>query len=190
MSDIKIPYVKEGDLDYVDLIDKQVKYCQSADENGNFPQLPNAESTPLINEVVEDKLKKEGVGGVEVVTPKSDEQLQKEFLESEENINNALSLASQVLEVVGDNWFTSLRLARKGQLTEIVATQKMQLLKMFGLAQVKIGNFRDGKDNVRKPMWKITIGKEHKVKALKDVIQYHQDCIDNFQSELNSLQNA
>lgn len=123
---------------------------------------------------------------------KSDEEMMQEFLSSEENKANAVRLADQIQQLVGKNWFTVGRLANKAKISRQVAYQKVQMAKMFGFAQVKIGEFRDLEKNKRdevigKPMFKIAIPDSEKIKAYQDIIQYHKNQIADFELKIKML---
>lgn len=117
----------------------------------------------------------------------AEEQALEQFLEKEENRQNALRLANHIRECVGDNWFSVNRLVSKSGESRETAFQKIQLCKMFGLAEQKIGNYRDGKDSVRMPLFKITISKEDKIRAYQQIIRYHLDQINHFELQIKQL---
>lgn len=110
-----------------------------------------------------------------------DQQEYDKWLADPQNRENALSLASQIADVVGKNWFSITRLCSKAHLGRQDAYQKVQLCKLFGFIEMRLGNYRDGKENVQVPLFKVTISKEEKIKALDQIIQYHRDQIEAFE---------
>lgn len=117
----------------------------------------------------------------------SEKEKVERFLASEDNRQNALRLADQIQQCVGKNWFSLNRLVKKTGETNMTAFQKLQLCKMFKLVETKMGNFRDGRENSKVPLFKITISNEDRIKALNQIIQYHRDQIEHFETEIKQL---
>lgn len=127
------------------------------------------------------------VSAQEIENQLSEQEKLAQFLASEDNRQNALHLADQIQQCVGANWFSLNRLVKKSGESNITAHQKLQLCKMFGLVETKIGNFRDGKDNNQVPLFKIVISKDDRIKALQQIIQYHRDQIERFETQIKQL---
>lgn len=123
-----------------------------------------------------------------VVQQLSEQEQERLFVSNPDNQRNAISLAQQIEACVGKNWFTVTRFASKAGLDRQIATMKLQMCKMFGLAEVKMGDFTDGRKNLRVPMFKITLSKEARVKAIEQVIEYHQNQILALQSQIKVFQ--
>lgn len=151
-----------------------INFIQVLDDQGNPSPQPEVELTTASSEVVE-------VPKQKLTQQQIDQQQYDEWLVNPQNKENALSLASQIIDVVGKNWFSITRLCSKAHIGRQDAYQKVQMCKLFGYAEVRLGNYRDGRENVQVPLFKITISKEDKVKALDQIIQYHKDQIEAFE---------
>jgi hypothetical protein len=119
---------------------------------------------------------------------KTEEEEEREFFASEENKKNALVLANQIRDMVGKNWFTFQRFINKTKEDRAAGYQKLKIGEMFGYIKTKVGDFSDGKDSLRMPMWKVVISKEDHVKALQDIIQYHKNQIIQLELEITANQ--
>lgn len=119
--------------------------------------------------------------------PLTQQQVLEQFLSKEENRQQALRLADQIQQCVGRNWFSLGRLVKKSSESKETAFQKLQLCRMFNLVEQKIGNHRDGVKNIRQPLFKVTIAKEDRIKALQQIVQYHRDQIEHFELEIKQL---
>lgn len=146
-------------------------HVQELDEQGNPKPQPEVEVTTTTNTSNEELVKQQVI----------DQQEYDKWLADPQNRENALTLASQIADVVGKNWFSITRLCSKAHLGRQDAYQKVQLCKLFGFVEMRLGNYRDGKENVQVPLFKVTISKEEKIKALDQIIQYHRDQIEAFE---------
>lgn len=115
------------------------------------------------------------------------EQSLEKFMADPENKEGAMQLASAFLEFMGNKWFSIIALCKKTKMDEKQATQKLQMCKLFGHADVRIGNWRDDRKDLREPLWKITLSKEAKISALNGIIQYHKDALEDVELQRKSL---
>lgn len=149
---------------------------------------PLKKSKKTAVKIVEEKLQEVNVPHVQVAKTKEDEYKEmQDFLANPDNKQKAVHLADQIQKLVGKNWFSMRALLSKTKENQWSAYQKLQLCKMFGMAETKIGDYRDGKQNLRVQLFKITIGPEERIKAIDDVIGYHQGQIETLQRERDSL---
>lgn len=121
---------------------------------------------------------------------KSDEEELAEFLASEQNRQYALQLAEQIQQVCGEKWFSIDKLIKKSAETKQTAFQKLKLCEMFGLLATRIGDWRDGRKELREQLYKVMISAKDRVEALDRIIQYHNDQIDKMTIERNLLAEA
>lgn len=127
------------------------------------------------------------VDGIEQSVQTQEQQLN-DFKNDPENQQKALCLASQIEQLVGKNWFTVSRLQHKAKISEKEAYQKLQICRTFGLAEVKVGDFKDEKGRGRGlPVFKITISKESRKDAIDQIIQYHKEQIRQFEIQKGLL---
>lgn len=117
----------------------------------------------------------------------SEEKKVTDFLNNKENKDGVLALASTFIDYMGNKWFSAATLCRKTGMDRVQAIQKLQMCKLFGVAEVRVGNWRDGRQDLREPMWKITIGTEAKISALDGIIQYHKDALQDIELQRKSL---
>lgn len=125
-------------------------------------------------------------------TPPSEQEKIKqsveEFIAKDENRQSALQLAEQMQDVCGKNWFTVDRLVSKSAESRESALAKIQLLKLFGLAQVRVGDTDDNyKNEFRKVMVKVTISDTDKIDGLDRIIWYHKNEIAKLANQRNNL---
>ncbi len=112
----------------------------------------------------------------------SEEQKELEtFLNDKEQKDGALSLASAFYDYMGSKWFTVDKLCHKTGMDRLQAIQKLQMCKAFGHVNLRMGNSRDERDQLRQPLFKVTIKLEDKISALDGIIQYHLDAVEDFQ---------
>lgn len=118
----------------------------------------------------------------------TEEEEEKEFFNNPENKKNTLVLANQIRDVVSKNWFSFNQFIRKTKEDRMAGYQKLKFCVMFGYAKTKYGDFSDGKENLRLPMWKIAIEKDDHVQALNDIINYHKGQIAQLEIQLKQYQ--
>ncbi len=123
----------------------------------------------------------------EKVEEKSDAQEMAEFLAKDENKKNAVSLAAQIEEYMGNKWFTVEKFQSKTGLKKMDAMQKLQMVKLFGHAQLRIGNGNDGPEKAGKPLFKIAITREMQIRAINEIIEYHRQQIQDFELKKKAL---
>jgi hypothetical protein len=109
------------------------------------------------------------------------------FIEDPENKQKAVFLANQIQGIVGKNWFTLRRLVSKTVENELTAYQKLKLCMMFGFCTSRVGDWKDGKENVRVSLFKITIDKSERIKAIDDIISSLKGQIDQLELEKAGL---
>lgn len=110
------------------------------------------------------------------------------YLQSKENQDGALNLASAFIDFMGTRkWFTVEQLCKKTKMDKLQATQKLQQLKLFGFAQVRLGYWKDDVSLNRRPLWKVFISVDAKLSALDGVIKYYQDQIEDLELQKKSL---
>lgn len=146
----------------------------------------NAGETKLaieqINELGESKLIEEPKQ-----PEKSDAQEMAEFIANDDNKKNAVSLAAQIQQYMGNKWFTVEKFQSKTRLQHLEATQKLQMVKLFGHAQLRVGNVNDGPAKSGKPLFKIAISKEMQLRAIDEVIAYHEHQIEEFKLKKKAI---
>lgn len=149
----------------MDNIEKEtnVKFMQVADENGNFPS-PN-EGIITTSE------------GAEFIT-EADKQYAKEFYSSDDNKQKALYLGQQIAEAMRNKWFTVEAFAKKIELDFDVALLQINICKEFNNVNARMGDASDGPQKNGQQLFKIALNKEDHIKAIDDMIAYHQRQID------------
>lgn len=123
----------------------------------------------------------------EPTTPLPSPETEAEFLGDEENKKNCLDLAVQIGEFMGNKWFTVEMFQRKTALNRLEAIQRLQLSKMFGHVKMRMGVWEDGKEKNGKPLFKVAIAKEAKLKAIDEVIEYHRKQIEYFELQKKTI---
>lgn len=110
------------------------------------------------------------------------------FLNDPEERKNAVSLAIQVQEFVGKNWFSLNRFMNKTKEDRKSSIFKLKFLEGFGLLQQKMGTWEDGKKERGDIVFKVVISTEDKVIALDEIILYHKVQIENLERQKKNLQ--
>lgn len=111
-----------------------------------------------------------------------------EFLNDPEERKNAVSLAMQIQQFVGKNWFTFSRFLKKTKETHNSGQFKLKFLVGFGLLQQKMGTWKDGKESRGMVVYKVVISKEDKIIALDEVISFHKEEIEKLERQKQNLQ--
>jgi hypothetical protein len=127
----------------------------------------------------------------QVVEPEKMEYSQEElaaFLNDPEEKKNAVSLALQVQQFVGKNWFTFSRFLKKAKENPSSGQFKLKLLVSFGLLQQKLGTWKDGKESRGMVTYKVVISNEDKIIALDEIISFHKDQIESLELQKRNLQ--
>lgn len=122
----------------------------------------------------------------EIITSQEEKTIN-EFLADPENRKGALHFASFMEESVGRKWFTIEQLMKKSGMDKMQALQKLQMCKAFGVVQLRIGYWRDKREQLREPLWKVTISTEDKIHAIKTIIKYYQDSLQDAEMTRKSL---
>lgn len=118
---------------------------------------------------------------------KTNEQVIEELLASEEARKNSLSLALYVQNAVSKNWFTLDVFQKRLNINRQDAIQKLHILKIFDLVNVKSDEIRDGKSNPKPPLFKITVGIDQRLEVLDQVIGFYQGCMNRAIGDKNLL---
>lgn len=113
-----------------------------------------------------------------------------EFLASEENRQNALSLAAQIRDTVGNKWFSLDDLVRKSSETRMTAYQKIKLIGMFNLLVTRMGDSNDDRKYLREPLFKVTISLEDQIEGMQRIVDYHNEQAAKFDLQIKSLREA
>ena len=128
----------------------------------------------------------------QVVTPgqeqqQSEEQQMAAFLAKDDNRQNALSLATQINQVVGGKWFTVHDLVRKSSESRMTAYQKIKLCEMFGLIITRVGDIHDRPKHMREPLFKVTITLQDRIEGMRRIVKYHLDQVNSFELQIKAL---
>lgn len=115
------------------------------------------------------------------------EMTEEEFLSKQENIDGALTLAATFLKFMSDKWFTVEQLIQRTKMDRMQAIQKLQLVKMFGHARVRMGSYQDKSKHFREPMWMIAISAKGRLKAVDAVIVDCQYQLEKLNLERKSI---
>lgn len=119
---------------------------------------------------------------------KEEEQKQiAEFLGKVENKQNALALASQILDIMGNKWFTLPKFAKRIKVGTFEAFQKISLVKMFGHMSERTGVGMDGPEKNGQRLFKVTITNEDKIKVLQSGIEYLKSQIADYELQIKGL---
>jgi len=121
------------------------------------------------------------------VVTSEEEKTINEFLADPENRKGALHFASYIEESVGKKWFTIDQLMKKSGMDKMQALQKLQMCKAFGVVSLRIGYWKDNREQLREPLWKVTIGTQDKIYAIETIIQYYKDSINDAELTRKSL---
>lgn len=139
-------------------------------------------------EVLSEEEQSKGIAIPEESSQVDSEQEFKDFLASDENKNHARQLAEQIQSVCGDKWFPIEKLLKKSAETRQTAFQKLKLCELFGLVNIRIGDWRDDRKQLREPLYKVILSTKDKMEAINRVIQYHEDQIKNLTIERSLLE--
>lgn len=90
------------------------------------------------------------------------------FLNDPEERKNAVSLALQIQEVCGKNWFNFDRFLQKTGEQPKSGELKINLCKMFGLIKIK-ANMKG------RTQFKVTVSNNDKIAAIDEVIDYYRE---------------
>lgn len=122
----------------------------------------------------------------EIITSEEEKTIN-EFLANPENRKGALHFASYIEEVVGRKWFTIENLMKKSSMDKMQALQKLQMCKVFGVVALRIGYWKDKREQLREPLWKVTISTQDKLHAIETIIQYYNDSLADAEMTKKSL---
>ncbi len=165
-----------------------INYLQAADDIGPIVETTITTTEKQIEVPIADPystVEEQPLPGVKKDV--DDYQQLQEFLSNPKNQSDALNMAAEICEMMGDNWFTITRYARKSKLNVDTAFQKLKTLEMFDLTRFRIGDFKDGKESLRLPMFKITITNQQRRDGIDRIIQYYQEQIDQLTIQKNLL---
>lgn len=110
-----------------------------------------------------------------------------EFMDSSENKKNSLALASQILDLMGNKWFTLPKFANKIKAGNFDAFQKISLVKMFGHMSERTGVGHDGPDKNGQRLFRVTISNADKAKVLQEAIEYLKSQIADYELQIKML---
>lgn len=103
-------------------------------------------------------------------TPKK-EITEEEFMNNEENKAGALSLAVEIINLLGESkWFTVPQLMQKSGMDRMQTVMKLQMLKQYKHAAYRVGDENDKRKYKGEPLWCVAITEEDKIKALDQII--------------------
>lgn len=109
------------------------------------------------------------------------------FINDPEERKNATSLALQVQQSVGKNWFTLNRFIKKTKETKESSLLKLNLLKIFGMLQSKTADWKDGSEARGRQVYKVAVSNEDKIAGIDEIIDYYKYQIESLERQKSQL---
>lgn len=126
----------------------------------------------------------------EVQYTEQDKKEYEEWVMNPENKKNAQFLANQIIEVMGERWFTLNFFCKKAKLERDTAFQKLYMCRIFGFMLQKDEKVKEDGIWQTLPMFKVSIDNKSKIEEIDRAIAFYYEEIKKLELQKSALQNV